>query len=103
MDKEKAGFVKIDKAKLNHIKAQLEKKSERGTLSDKELLLTKRIGEVLKRRQVNEGKDDTEGKCCECGKDLPDNYDSDTCPKCKAKLRPDRLSGFVENKEDVWI
>lgn len=52
MDKEKAGFVKIDEAKLNHIKAQLEKKSKRGTLSDKELLLTKRIGEALKKRNA---------------------------------------------------
>lgn len=50
MDKEKAGFVKVDEAKLNAVKAQLEKKSKRGTLSDKELLLTKRIQEALKRR-----------------------------------------------------
>jgi hypothetical protein len=50
MDKEKAGYVKVDEAKLNAVKAQLEKKSKRGTLSDKELLLTKRISEALAKR-----------------------------------------------------
>ncbi len=50
MDKEKAGYVKVDENKLNAVKAQLEKKSKRGTLSDKELLLTKRIAEVLQKR-----------------------------------------------------
>lgn len=50
MDKEKAGYVKIDEEKLKQVKAQLDKKSKRGSLSDKELLLTKRLNEVLKRR-----------------------------------------------------
>jgi RNA polymerase-binding transcription factor DksA len=52
MDKEKAGFVKIDEDKLKKVKATLEKKSKRGTLSDKELQLAKRLDEVLKRRQA---------------------------------------------------
>ena len=51
MDKEKAGFVKIDEEKLNKVKASLERKSKRGTLSDKELDLAKKLTEVLKRRQ----------------------------------------------------
>lgn len=53
MDKEKAGFVKIDEEKLNKVKASLERKSKRGTLSDKELDLAKKLTEVLKRRQSN--------------------------------------------------
>jgi hypothetical protein len=51
MDKEKAGFVKIDEEKLNKVRASLERKSKRGTLSDKELDLAKKLDEVLKRRQ----------------------------------------------------
>ena len=51
MDKEKAGFVKIDEEKLNKVKASLERKSRRGTLSNKELDLAKKLDEVLKRRQ----------------------------------------------------
>lgn len=50
MDKEKAGMVKVDEAKLQKVYEALNKKSKRGTLSDKELLLTKRIGEALKKR-----------------------------------------------------
>lgn len=53
MDKEKAGFVKIDEEKLNKVKASLERKSKRGTLSDDELELAKKLTEVLKRRQSN--------------------------------------------------
>ena len=52
MDKEKAGFVKIDEEKLNKVKASLERKSKRGTLSDDELELAKKLTEVLKRRQA---------------------------------------------------
>ena len=52
MDKEKAGFVKIDEEKLNKVKATLQRKSKRGTLSDKELQLAKKLDEVLKRRQA---------------------------------------------------
>ena len=65
MDKEKAGFVKIDEEKLNKVKASLERKSKRGTLSDDELELAKKLTEVLKRRQqtaVNESKQHTWGK-----------------------------------------
>ena len=52
MDKEKAGFVKIDEEKLNKVKASLERKSKRGTLSDDELELAKKLTEVLKLRQA---------------------------------------------------
>ena len=52
MDKERAGYVKMDEAKLNQIKSQLDKKSKRGTLSDKEFLLAKRLNEVLKKRSA---------------------------------------------------
>lgn len=51
MDKEKAGFVKIDEEKLSKIKATLERKSKRGTLSDKELDLVKKLNEVLEMRK----------------------------------------------------
>jgi len=60
MDKKKAGFVKIDEDKLKQVKASLERKSKRGTLSDKEMELVKRMDEVLKRRQLSEGQG---GKC----------------------------------------
>ena len=50
MDEKKAGFVKIDEEKLNKIKASLERKSKRGTLSDDELELAKKLNEVLKKR-----------------------------------------------------
>ena len=52
MDKEKAGFVKIDEEKINKVKASLERKSKRGSLSDKEMELVKRMDEVLKRRSI---------------------------------------------------
>lgn len=55
MDKEKAGFVKVDEEKLNKVKATLQRKSKRGSLSDKELQLAKKLDEVLKRRKLNEG------------------------------------------------
>lgn len=60
MDKEKAGYVKIDEEKLKQVKASLERKSKRGSLSDKELELVKRMDEVLKRRTLSEGQG---GKC----------------------------------------
>ena len=60
MDKEKAGFVKIDENKLKKVKADLERKSKRGSLSEKELELVRRMDEVLKRRQLSEGQG---GKC----------------------------------------
>lgn len=78
MDKEKAGFVKIDEEKLNKVKATLERKSKRGTLSDKELQLAKKLDEVLKGRVLKEGK---AGKCSSCGlpsKDLTDGK----CSRC---------------------
>lgn len=53
MDKEKAGFVKIDEAKLNQVKATLERKSKRGSLSDKELALVKKLNAVLQKRAAN--------------------------------------------------
>jgi len=53
MDKEKAGFVKIDEAKLNQVKATLERKSKRGSLSDKELELIKKLNNVLQKRAAN--------------------------------------------------
>ena len=53
MDKEKAGFVKIDEAKLNQVKATLERKSKRGSLSDKELSLVKKLNAVLQKRAAN--------------------------------------------------
>lgn len=62
MDKEKAGFVKIDEEKLNKIKASLERKSKRGTLSDDELELAKKLTEVLKRRQLKENDDVAKGE-----------------------------------------
>ena len=52
MDEKKAGFVKIDEEKLNRVKASLERKSKRGTLSDEEFELAKKLTEVLKRRQA---------------------------------------------------
>jgi len=51
MDKEKAGYVKVDEAKLKKVKSMLERKSKRGSLSETELKLAKRLEEVLKRRQ----------------------------------------------------
>lgn len=62
MDKEKAGFVKIDEEKLNKVKASLERKSKRGTLSDDEYELAKKITEVLKKRGINEGQKDLDKK-----------------------------------------
>lgn len=53
MDKEKAGYVKIDEEKLKRIKMTLDRKSKRGTLSNKEMELKKRLDEVLKKRQKN--------------------------------------------------
>jgi hypothetical protein len=50
MDPQKAGMVKVDEEKLKKVKATLDRKSKRGTLSDKELVLAKRLNEVLKRR-----------------------------------------------------
>jgi hypothetical protein len=55
MDKEKAGYVKIDEDKLKKVHATLERKSKRGTLSDKEMELVKRLNEVLKKRKLKEG------------------------------------------------
>ncbi len=63
MDKEKAGMVKIDEAKLQKIYETLHRKSKRGTLSERELLLTKRISEVLKKRGMI--KEETEEKSSE--------------------------------------
>lgn len=51
MDKEKAGFVKIDENKLKAVKASLERKSKRGSLSDKELELVKKLDEVISKRK----------------------------------------------------
>jgi hypothetical protein len=62
MDKEKAGYVKINEDKLKKIKADLERKSKRGSLSDKEMELVKRMDEVLKRRSLAENKDVTSDK-----------------------------------------
>ena len=51
MDKEKAGYVKIDEEKLKKVQAMLDRKSKRGSLSETELKLVKRLTEVLKKRQ----------------------------------------------------
>ena len=58
MDKEKAGFVKVDEEKLNRVRATLARKSKRGSLSDTELDLAKKLDEVLKRRATKPRKVD---------------------------------------------
>ncbi len=51
MDKEKAGYVKVDEEKLKKVQSMLERKSKRGSLSETELKLAKRLEEVLKHRK----------------------------------------------------
>ena len=99
MDKEKAGFVKIDEEKLKKVKADLDRKSKRGSLSDKELELARRLDEVLKRRRINETSDDSKEtgknpslrKCEKCGKTFTPSYGEYS--RCQSCLANDTTAG----------
>lgn len=117
MDKEKAGYVKIDEEKLKKVRAMLNRKSKRGSLSDNELLLAKRLDEVLKRRsmqqQLKEGIHDQ--RPCDCGSGEMSNWEFDgngiplcrACPACRQKklsrYRPEILRGYTQADVDEPI
>ncbi len=117
MDPEKAGMVKIDEEKLKKVRAMLNRKSKRGSLSDNELLLAKRLDEVLKLRsqkmQLKEGIHDL--RPCDCGSGEMSQWEFDgngiplcrACPACRQKklsrYRPEILRGYTQADVDEPI
>jgi hypothetical protein len=103
MDKQKAGFVKIDEEKLNKVKATLARKSKRGTLSDSEYELAKKLDEVLKRRA---NKPDPNEKDLGPNRKSPTNVDmqSRKVDRTFGRMEKDptyRPSPFGKDKKDL--
>lgn len=65
--------------------------------------MDKERGGMVKVDEEKKDSEDNTNKCMDCGKELPQGNETGTCPECTAKNRPDRLSGFIEEKDGKWM